>query len=129
MVIFHYENSFDSLGDEARDNIIEKKRKIGATGSQNITETSQMAPSTTGPEQTSTNMVGGTRLVMRGRGFEEIYNQLLPLNEIGRFIYRQRFSAFASRLHFPSDCLRKQSMRPIWNASSEEVIRVVTNSD
>jgi hypothetical protein len=62
-----------------------------------------------------------TKLVVRARGFETLYNKDLPLNLIGEFFDRPQFASSVSGINFKSELLRQESMRPICNLSSIEV--------
>jgi hypothetical protein len=62
---------------------------------------------------------------MRARGFYECYNTSLPLSVIFEFVDRHQFSASGAGLHFPSEILRKDSMRAIWNLSASEVVTTI----
>jgi hypothetical protein len=60
-----------------------------------------------------------TRLVIRGRGFERIYNRSLPLDILRRFSDRHQYSV--SGLFFPTELIQRQPLRGPWKLSSLEV--------
>ena len=62
------------------------------------------------------------RLVLRGRGFENIYNDSFPLDVLYRLVNRHQFSTSVSGLSFPSDLIRQKAMRGVWKLSSDEPI-------
>ena len=62
------------------------------------------------------------RLVIRGRGFEKIYNDAFPLEVLYRLVNRHQFSTSVSGLSFPSDLIREKAMRGVWKLSCEEAI-------
>ena len=63
-----------------------------------------------------------SRLVVRARGFEGIYNQLLPLENLSRFIDRHPFGTSTGGLHFYTDMIRGKAMRGAWKLSYSETV-------
>lgn len=61
------------------------------------------------------------KLVVRARGFEELYNRSLPLSILRPIVHRHLFSSSIAGVKFPTEFIRDQSLRPIWNTSSMEM--------
>ena len=85
--------------------------------------------STTGQQDTSSpykkprqDNIPASRLVVRARGFEGIYDDSLPLDILTRFIDRHQYSTSTGGLHFYTDLIRRKAMRGAWKLSSSETI-------
>lgn len=63
-----------------------------------------------------------TRLVIRGRGLERIYNPSLPLDILRRFSDRHQYSSSVSGLCFSTELIKQQALRGLWKLSSPEVV-------
>ena len=63
-----------------------------------------------------------SRLTLRARGFNGIYNKAMPLDILDRFIDRHRFSTSTGGLHFPTDLIRRKAMRGAWKLSSSDTV-------
>jgi hypothetical protein len=76
------------------------------------------------PQQSkSTDAVApDTRLVIRARGFEKIYNPSLPLEILCQFSDRHPYSSSVSGLSFPTELIQQKAMRAVWKLSSPEIV-------
>ena len=63
-----------------------------------------------------------SRLMVRARGFEGIYDESLPLDILSRFIDRHKYSTSTGGLHFYTDLIRGKAMRGAWKLSSAETV-------
>lgn len=64
--------------------------------------------------------IATSRLVVRARGFEGIYDESLPLDILSRFIDRHGYSTSTGGLHFYTEMIRRKAMRGAWKLSSSE---------
>lgn len=63
-----------------------------------------------------------TRLVIRARGLEKIYNPSLPLEILCQLSDRHPYVSSVSGLSFPTELIRQKAMRAVWKLSSPEII-------
>lgn len=61
------------------------------------------------------------RIMVRARGFEDIYNESIPLKELGRLIERHKYSYFKG-LYYSSDLIKKSSVRGVGKLSYQQAL-------
>ena len=76
------------------------------------------------PQQPKSNdaVAPDTRLVIRARGFEKIYNPSLPLEILCQFSDRHPYSSSVSGLSFPTELIQQKAMRAVWKLSLPEIV-------
>ena len=63
-----------------------------------------------------------TRLVIRARGLEKIYNPSLPIEILCQLSDRHPYVSSVSGLSFPTELIRQKAMRAAWKLSSPEIV-------
>src|SRR5277367_3965931 len=63
-----------------------------------------------------------TRIMVQALGFEEIYNESIPLNELGRLIERHKYSCFRG-LNYPSELIKERSVRSVGKLSYKQALK------
>jgi hypothetical protein len=76
------------------------------------------------PQQPKSNdiVAPDTRLVIRARGLEKIYNSSLPLEILRQFSDRHPYASSVSGLSFPTELIQQKAMRAVWKLSSPEIV-------
>jgi hypothetical protein len=66
-----------------------------------------------------------TRIMVQALGFEEIYNESIPLNELGRLIERHKYSCFRG-LNYPSELIKERSVRSVGKLSYKQALKALS---
>jgi hypothetical protein len=92
------------------------------TRSQSSTEEQVLQPPKRRKSNDSSTDIPQNRLVVRARGFENLYSQSFPLIILKRLIERHRFSSSIVGLDYPSDLIRRTAMRGLLKLSSPQYV-------
>ena len=65
--------------------------------------------------------------MVQALGFEEIYNESIPLRELSRLIERHNYSSFRG-LQFSSELIKETSVRAVGKLSYEQALRAVARN-
>jgi len=67
------------------------------------------------------------RIMVQALGFEKIYNDSIPLKELGSLIERHKYSYFRG-LQFPSELIKERSVRAVGKLSYEQALKALAEN-
>ena len=65
--------------------------------------------------------------MVQALGFEEIYNESIPLRELGRLIERHKYTYFRG-LQFSSQMIKERSVRGVGKLSYDQYLEALAQS-
>ena len=122
----NFESQTSLVSEEGLDNTVSnntlRKRSFAIPTTQSSRKSARISERDSVSSRRPIKTRSADSLLFRLRGFRDIYNPALPLNELENFYNRHQFSTTVSGLNYDSDVIRNASMRAIWNLSQKELL-------